>query len=54
MKKYSKLIGMVVGLGVGAAINFGLVSADVDVAGLNEAILTILAAAGVYFPTNAA
>lgn len=53
MKKYSKLIGMVVGLAVGAAVNAGLLSAGVDVAGLSEAILTILTGIGVYAPTNA-
>jgi len=54
MAKYSKLIGMVVGLAVGAAVNFGLLQADVDVAGLEEAVLAILAAVGVYAaPANA-
>ena len=53
MAKYSKLIGMVVGLAVGAAINFGLLSADIDAGAFEEAILVILGGAGVYFPTNA-
>ena len=48
MAKYSKLIGMGVGLLLGMAVNFGLLSADIDIHGMEEAILAILAAIGVY------
>ena len=48
MSKYSKIIGMGVGLLLGAAVNFGLLSADVDIGNLEEAVLVILGAIGVY------
>jgi len=48
MSKYSKLIGMVVGLLVGAAVNFGLLQVGVDAVAFQEAILLILGGVGVY------
>ena len=54
MKKYSKIIGMVVGLGVGLLVKFGLVSADVDIPALQDSIMYILGVIGVYSaPANA-
>jgi len=54
MKKYSKLIGMAVGLLIGAAVSFGLLPEDMATAELQASILSILAAVGVYAsPSNA-
>lgn len=54
MKKYSKLIGMVVGLIVAALANAGLLQVGVDTSAFSEAIYVILGGVGVVAsPKNA-
>jgi len=54
MKKYSKIIGMVVGLAIGAAVNFGLLPDSMNGPEIQTAVLGLLSAIGVYAaPANA-
>jgi len=48
MKKYSKIIGMVVGLIVAAIINFGVLPEGMDGPEIQTAVLGLLSAIGVY------
>lgn len=53
MKRYSKLIGMVIGMAAAYLVNAGLVAGGIDAPTLTEAVYVILTGFGVYAPTNA-
>lgn len=54
MKKYSKLIGSIVGGVLGFLVADNILPADFDVQGITEAVVLISAAIGTYaFPKNA-
>lgn len=54
MKKYSKLIGAVVGAGLGYLVSIGVLDAGFDVQGFNEQLMVVGLAVGTFFaPKNA-
>ena len=53
MGNYSKLIGTIVGGGLGILVNTGILPADMATTEIQSAIVTLLAAVGTFiFPAN--